>query len=192
MTAPARQPAVDTPVPCHYAADPARRPRCTLTAAVRVGAIPLCRPCLAAASTLGKGEPAIPLRPGPPTGALDQITAAGQQLAAAHAGLAAAVTRARQAGYPWSAIGASLGISRQAAQQRFSTPSQATLTGATHSSSQSGKNRKHLDNKEELVRCAIRLFGHPRLRHSECPDLHAGWNAAPGRDERSCRCERVG
>ena len=86
MTAPARQPAVDTPVPCHYAADPARRPRCTLTAAVRVGAIPLCRPCLAAASTLGKGEPAIPLRPGPPTGALDQITAAGQQLAAAQAG----------------------------------------------------------------------------------------------------------
>jgi len=157
MTTPARQGAVDTPVPCRYAADPARRPRCTRTAAVRTGAIALCRSCLAEASTLGKGQPAIPLRPRPQIDALDWIAAAGQQLAAAHAGLAAAVTRARQAGHPWSAIGARLGISRQAAQQRFSAPSPATRTHATpHTSEPGNNNRRHLDNKEELVRRASR------------------------------------
>lgn len=55
---------------------------------------------------------------------------------------AATGRRPRQVGYPWSAIGASLGITRQATRQRFSTPSQATLTGATQSTSQPGKNEE--------------------------------------------------
>jgi hypothetical protein len=126
MNAPDRQPAVDTPVRCHYAGDPARRPGCTLTAAVRIGATTLCRSCLAAASTLGKGQQAVPLRAGPQVDVLDWVAAASQQLATAQVGLAAAVTRARQADHPWSAIGAVLSISRQAAQQRFGTPPQRT------------------------------------------------------------------
>ncbi len=99
MSAPVRQAPVDTPVPCHYASQPARRPHCTLTATVRVGAIPLCRSCLAAASTLGKGQLAMQLPPGPQIDALNQIAAACQHLAAAQANLAAAVTRARQASH---------------------------------------------------------------------------------------------
>jgi hypothetical protein len=126
MNALARQPAVDIPVRCHYAGDPARRPGCTLTAAVRVGAITLCRSCLAAASTLGKGQQAVLLRASPQVDILEWVAATSQQLAAAQADLTAAVIRARQAGHPWSAIGAVLSISRQAAQQRFGTPPQRT------------------------------------------------------------------
>ena len=44
---------------------------------------------------------------------------AHQQVDAAEAALAAAVTRARQTGASWTVIGAQLGISRQGAQQRF-------------------------------------------------------------------------
>lgn len=40
-----------------------------------------------------------------------------------------AVTRARQAGHPWAAIGDRLGITRQAAHQRFSTPHSAGQPG---------------------------------------------------------------
>ncbi len=42
---------------------------------------------------------------------------------AVEAVLAAAVTRARQAGASWSAIGARIGVSRQGAQQRFTRAS---------------------------------------------------------------------
>lgn len=48
-----------------------------------------------------------------------QILAARQALGDAEDSLRKAVTDARAAGYSWAMIGASLGVSRQAAQQRF-------------------------------------------------------------------------
>ena len=119
MTGPRRQRPIDTARPCNYADDPARRPRCTLTATIRVGAVALCASCNAARSTLDKGQTPVPLPPGPAFDVLDWVTTAHQQARAAEATLAAAVTRARQTGATWSVIGAQLGISRQGAQQRF-------------------------------------------------------------------------
>ena len=48
-----------------------------------------------------------------------QIVEASQALANAETALRTAVSAARFAGYSWAMIGASLGVSRQAAQQRF-------------------------------------------------------------------------
>jgi hypothetical protein len=119
MTGPHRQRPVDTPRPCHYAADPDRRPRCTLTATIQLGAVALCASCNAARSTLGKGQTPVPLPLGPAFDVLDWVATAHQQARAAEATLTAAVTRARQTGATWTAIGAQLGLSRQGAQQRF-------------------------------------------------------------------------
>jgi len=114
-------------VRCYYASDPAARPHCTVTAAIRLGAVTLCPSCHAARSTLGKGQQPAALPAGPPIDVLDWVHAARQQAADADSALAAAVTRARQAGHPWSAIGARLGITRQAAQKRFGAPSHASI-----------------------------------------------------------------
>jgi hypothetical protein len=119
MTSPRRQRPVDTARPCHYADDPARRPRCTLTATIQIGAVALCASCNAARSTLGKGQTPAPLPPGPAVDVLDWVATAHQQTRVAEATLVAAVTRARQTGASWSVIGAQLGLSRQGAQQRF-------------------------------------------------------------------------
>lgn len=122
MSSSRRQGRVDGTVRCHYAADPVRRPRCTLTAVVRYGPVALCPSCAAQRSTVGKGQAPVALPAGPALDVLDWVTAAQQQITTAERTLAAAVIRARQAGQPWSAIGARLGTSRQAAQQRFATP----------------------------------------------------------------------
>ena len=102
---------------CFYAANPAARPRCQVTAVLRRGAIPLCASCDARRSTLGKGQPATPV----PAAAsvLDWIGQARTRLAGAEAELTAAVTRARQHGHTWAAVAVCLGTTRQAAQQRF-------------------------------------------------------------------------
>ena len=121
MTSPGRQQSVDSPQLCHYAADPARRPRCTLAATVRLGAIMLCASCNTARSTLGKGQTPVPLPAGPAFDVLGWVATAHQQARAAEATLAAAVTRARQSGASWTTIGAHLGVSRQGAQQRFTS-----------------------------------------------------------------------
>lgn len=118
-----RQESVDTAVRCHYADDPVRRPRCDLTATVRYGTVALCPSCQAARSTLGKGQPPVPLPTGPPLDVLDWIATAHEQTIAADRTLTAAVTRARQSGTSWTAIGTQLGVSRQAAQQRFTRAS---------------------------------------------------------------------
>ena len=119
MTSPRRQQPVDGPLACHYADDPTLRPRCTLTATVQLGAVTLCASCNAARSTLGKGQTPVPLPPGPAFDVLGWVATAHQQAGAAEAILVAAVTRARQRGASWTAIGAQLGVSRQGAQQRF-------------------------------------------------------------------------
>ena len=118
MASPRRQQCVDSRR-CHYADDPARRPRCTLTATIQYGAVALCPSCNAARSTLGKGQTPVPLPAGPAFDVLGWVATAHQQAGAAAATLAAAVTRARQGGATWSVIGAQLGVSRQGAQQRF-------------------------------------------------------------------------
>ena len=71
----------------------------------------------------GQGQTPVRLPPGPALDVLGWVTTAHQQAAAAEATLAAAVTRARQAGTSWTVIGAQLGISRQGAQQRFTRAS---------------------------------------------------------------------
>ncbi|NNG35010.1 hypothetical protein [Nakamurella aerolata] len=50
---------------------------------------------------------------------LRRIAAAAQAREAAQREVSAAVTAARDAGLPWAAIGAALGISRQAAVKRY-------------------------------------------------------------------------
>jgi hypothetical protein len=133
MTSHRRQQPVDTALACHYANDPDRRPRCTLTATVQLGTVALCPSCNAARSTLGKGQTPVPLPTGPAFDVLDWVATAHQQAGAAEATLAAAVTRARQAGASWSAISAQLGLSRQGAQQRFTRGSAREPTKpATH------------------------------------------------------------
>jgi len=119
VTSPRSQQPVDTPVVCYYAGDPSRRPGCTLTASVRLGAVALCPSCNTTRSTLGKGQTPVPLPTGRAFDVLGWVASAHQQVGAAEATLAAAVTRARQSGATWSAIGAQIGLSRQGAQQRF-------------------------------------------------------------------------
>ena len=116
---PRRQRPVDSPRLCHYADNPAARPRCMLTATLRYGAVALCPSCNAARSTLGKSQAPVRLPAGPVFDVLGWIASAQQQAGAAEATLAAAVTRARQGGATWSVIGAQLGVSRQGAHQRF-------------------------------------------------------------------------
>jgi hypothetical protein len=132
MTGAKRQHSVDTALACYYAGDPARRPRCTLTATVQVGAVALCASCNAARSTLGKGQRPVPLPAGQQLDVLDWVATAHQQARAAEATLIGAITRARLAGASWTAIGAQLGLSRQGAQQRFTRASTHESTkGAT-------------------------------------------------------------
>lgn len=122
MTSPERQQPVDTPPHpqlCYYAGDPERRPRCTLTATLEIGTVKLCPSCNAARSTLGKGETTTPLPVSPALDVLGWVATAHQQTRAANDTLAAAVTRARQTGASWTAIGNQLGLTRQGAQQRF-------------------------------------------------------------------------
>jgi len=123
MTSPAatrdRQRGVDSPVRCQHATDPTLRPHCTLTATLRVGTIALCSSCHSLRSSVGKGHPTVPLPAGPQLDVLAWISTAQQALDLAERILSAAVTRARQNGSSWADIGTQLGITRQAAQQRF-------------------------------------------------------------------------
>jgi hypothetical protein len=107
---------------CHYAADPASRPGCQVTAVVRRGTIPLCASCDTLRSTVGKGDPGTPLPVPAAASTLDWISHARTRLDAAQAEVTAAVTRARQAGHSRAAIAVRLGITRQAAQQRYGNP----------------------------------------------------------------------
>ena len=104
---------------CHYAADPAARPGCQVTAVVRRGTVPLCASCDALRSTVGKGQPGTPIPVPAAASVLGWIGQARTRLADAEAEVTAAVTRARQHGHTWAAIAVCLGTTRQAAQQRF-------------------------------------------------------------------------
>jgi hypothetical protein len=114
-----RNPDTAAAIRCHYAADPARRPHCTLTAEILLGTTPLCGTCARARSTLGKGTTPRQLPPGPAIDILGWITEADTATRQAHRTLAAAITRARAQGHTWTQIASQLGITRQAAHQRF-------------------------------------------------------------------------
>ncbi len=114
------------PVLCHFAADPGRRPHCTLTAEIAAGAVALCPSCAAARSTLGKGAAPAALPPGPAIDVLDWVAGTAAAAARASRRLDAAVTRARSRGHTWAQIAARLGVTRQAAQQRYGPPASTT------------------------------------------------------------------
>jgi hypothetical protein len=103
---------------CYYAGT---RSDCQLLASVRHGQIALCARCDQRRSTVGKGAPRTQL---PDPSALHQIAVARETCQQAAAALCQAVAHARHAGQPWSAIAAVLGVSRQAAQQRFAEGTQ--------------------------------------------------------------------
>ncbi|HSP36456.1 MAG TPA: hypothetical protein VLR26_01750 [Frankiaceae bacterium] len=113
---------VDAPraLRCYYAADPAGRPDCQLTPTLRYGATLLCSTCNTRRSSVGKGQSARPVH-APELEVLDWIDTAAHDLHDAERTLHAAVRRARQRQHTWQSIGDRLGITRQAAQQRFNT-----------------------------------------------------------------------
>jgi len=123
MTGPGRQRGVDSAVRCLHAADPFLRPRCTVTATIRVGPIALCSSCHKRRSSAGKGHPTLALPAGPTVDLLAWISTAHEALEQAEQTLLAAITRARQNGASWTEIGTQLGVTRQAAQQRFTRAS---------------------------------------------------------------------
>jgi len=102
--------------PCYYTERPRDRPCCEGLGVVRYGPITLCRDCDRRRSAVGKATTPVRL---PDPGPLLEVLAARAACRRAELALREAVGAARRARQPWSAIGAILGITRQAAQQRF-------------------------------------------------------------------------
>jgi len=123
MTRRWRQHDVDKAIRCQHATDPVLRPGCTVTATVRIGPIPLCSSCHSRRSSVGKGQPSVALPASPTIDLLAWIHSCQQAADQAEQTLLAAITRARQNGTSWTQIGTQLGVSRQAAQQRFTRAS---------------------------------------------------------------------
>lgn len=123
MTRRGRQQDVDSAICCLHATEPVLRPHCTVTATVRVGTIALCSSCHHHRSSVGEGQPSVVLPAGPKIDLLAWISNAHQALEQAEQSLHAAITRARHNGTTWTEIGTQLGITRQAAQQRFTRAS---------------------------------------------------------------------
>lgn len=103
-------------MPCYYAERLADRPDCEILGVVRYGPITLCADCDRRRSTVGKGTAAVRL---PDPSALLALVRARQAFTEAECSLRRAVSSARRSGHPWSSLGAVLGTTRQAAQQRF-------------------------------------------------------------------------
>jgi 2-keto-3-deoxy-L-rhamnonate aldolase RhmA len=105
---------------CYY--DDARhrplRPHCQGIAVVAYGPTPLCATCDAMRSSVGKGTVARPV----PAAELARLIDAARAAASAEDELAEAARHARHAGASWTQIGDALGITRQAAQQRWRQP----------------------------------------------------------------------
>ena len=104
---------------CFYANRPQDRPGCQGLGVVRYGPTTLCADCDRRRSAVGKGM--TPVRLADP-GTLLEVIAARDVCRQAELALRHAVTSARRAGHAWSAVGAALGTTRQAAQQRFDEP----------------------------------------------------------------------
>jgi hypothetical protein len=104
---------------CYYArpARRAERPHCEEVAVVSYGPIVLCRSCDTMRSAVGRTESATRL----PGAELIELVAATQELIRAEERVGEALRRARDAGASWAQLGDALGITRQAAQQRFAS-----------------------------------------------------------------------
>jgi hypothetical protein len=109
---------VDAYVVCNYAGDP-QRPDCQHRAVVAYGPVALCADCDRRRSTVGKGMVGRSLVRGRSWSALLAAEAAAGRLADAEAALVEAVSAARAHGHSWGELAIALGVSRQAAQQRF-------------------------------------------------------------------------
>ena len=110
---------VDAQTTCCYADDPVLRPDCEHRAVVAYGPMALCASCDARRSTMGKGMVGRTLIHGRDWSALEAVETAVGQLATAEEQLAGAVVAARRLGHSWGELGVALGVTRQAAQQRF-------------------------------------------------------------------------
>ncbi len=81
--------------------------------------VKLCADCDSRRSTMGKGVTPRILVVGRDWSALVAVETAVGRLEAAEAELAGAVEHARRLGHSWGMLGAALGVTRQAAQQRY-------------------------------------------------------------------------
>ncbi len=100
---------------CHHANDADLRPHCEGFAVVAYGRVALCGECDAMRSAVGRDH-AGRVFPGARLAQLARATAAVRH---AEAALADAVRSASTAGASWSQIGDIVGMSRQAAHQRW-------------------------------------------------------------------------
>ena len=102
---------------CYYAgpATRAQRPHCEGVGTIAYGNIVLCSSCDKMRSAVGRTQVARRL----PGAELAELMAAAAGLAGAQERLARALAGARSAGASWAQVGDALGISRQAAQQRY-------------------------------------------------------------------------
>ena len=110
---------VDATVICCFADDPVLRPQCERRAVVVYGPMALCRSCDARRSTMGKGIAGRSLVHGRDWSTLEAVEAAVTRLRVAEEQLASVVAAARGSGHSWGELGEALGVTRQAAQQRF-------------------------------------------------------------------------
>jgi hypothetical protein len=106
---------------CHYDTDERRplRPHCQGFAIVAYGDIRLCATCDQMRSAVGRTNIARAV----PGAELAHLIDAAQAVTRAERQLADAVRAARVAGASWAQIGDAVGLTRQAAQQRWRHPS---------------------------------------------------------------------
>jgi len=116
-TADPRQPALTGVWRCYYDDDRHRhlRPHCQSIAVVAYGPTRLCAVCDAMRSSVGKGTAPRPL----PGAELARLTDAARAVIEADHELTQAALAARTSGASWTQIGDAVGLTRQAAQQRW-------------------------------------------------------------------------
>jgi len=110
---------------CHYASEHLRgdHPHCEGVPVVAYGSILLCAECDKRRSAVGRTNTPRPI-PGVHLGRLQRAADASSQ---ANEALADAALDARRAGASWTQIGRVVGITRQAAQQRWGAAHHARL-----------------------------------------------------------------
>ncbi len=113
-----------TAVRCYYDQDRHRRnrPHCEGVATVAYGPTVLCADCDKRRSAVGRTNTARLI----PGAALDRLADAAAASTDPDRNLAAAAHAARDAGASWAHIGQAVGVTRQAAQQRWGMSSTTT------------------------------------------------------------------
>ena len=107
---------------CFFAEQPDFRPECQHRAVVAYDKLKLCASCDSRRSTMGKGVTPRSLVAGRDWSALIAVQTAADRVGVAEVELSQAVEHARGLGHSWGELGAAIGVTRQAAQQRFGTP----------------------------------------------------------------------